>query len=302
MKKIAFTTQDQQVLQGFFFPCENPKALILLASALGVPQQYYKHYATFLAQAGFQCMTFDYRGTGISTYEGKLSNIELSQWGTHDLEAAIQEAKSRAGNGENETPVFLVGHSIGGQLLGLAKSANRLHGAVFVGSSAPFWKRWPFPRNLYIGFVCSVLLPALSFARDMYPARAVGLSSMDLPATCARDWGKWMRDKDYLLGERFGLPQEGYENYNKPLLSLAFDDDDFAPKINVDYLLSFYKNANISNEFITHGSLKLGPIDHMGFFKQKFRTTLWQKSLDWFECQLPNSINSVDSKTSALLQ
>ena len=301
MQKIAFTTIDQQVLQGFFFPCENPKATILLASALGVPQQYYKHYGAFLAQAGFQCMTFDYRGTGLSTYNGKLRNIELSQWGTHDLEAAIQEAKSRAANGQSETPVFLVGHSIGGQLLGLAKSANSLQGAMFVGSSAPFWKRWPFPRNIYIGFVCSVLLPTLSFARDMYPARAVGLSSMDLPATCAKDWGKWMRDKDYLLGERFGLPQEGYKNFDKPLLSLAFDDDDFAPKINVDYLLSFFEKARISNEFIKHASLKLGPIDHMGFFKQKFRTTLWQKSLDWFEGHMPKTMNSLeaDARTQA---
>ena len=288
MQRISFTTQDKQVLQGFFYPVEKAKGTVLLASALGVPQQFYKHYGAFLAKNGYQCLTFDYRGTGLSDYQGNLRDIELSQWGSLDLEAALQEAKSRANASESEQPVFLVGHSIGGQLLGLANSANDVAAAMFVASSAPYWRRWAFPKKLYIGFVCGVMLPALSFGRDMYPARAVGLSSMDLPATCARDWGRWMRNPDYLFGQKFKLPLEGYQSFNKPLLSLAFDDDDFAPKVNVDHLLKFFKNAKVSNEFIRHASLNLGAIDHMGFFKQKFRNSLWQKSLDWINFQNDN--------------
>ena len=121
----------------------------------------------------------------------------------------------------------------------------------------------------------------------MYPARAVGLSSMDLPATCARDWGRWMRNKDYLFGDKFNLPRKGYLEFNKPLLSLAFSDDEFAPKNNVDHLLKFFDNASIENELIHNDSLNLGAIDHMGFFKKTFRDTLWQKSLDWINVQNP---------------
>lgn len=285
MQKIEFTTQDNQVLQGFFYPALKAKGTVLLASALGVPQQFYKYYAQFLAESGYQCLTFDYRGTGLSTYQGNIRDVELSHWGTFDLEAAIQEATSRAVSVDAEQEVFLVGHSIGGQILGLAKSVNKLKAAVFVASSAPFWRRWSFPQILRIGFVCNFLLPVFSFSRDMYPARAVGLSSMDLPASCTRDWGRWMRNKDYLFGERFKLPVAGYKNFNKPLLSFAFDDDDFAPKVNVDYLLNFFKSAQITSEYISSDSLNLGAIDHMGFFKQKFSNSLWQKSLDWIDCQ-----------------
>jgi len=286
MQKINFETQDGQQLQGFFYPCENPLGTVLVASALGVPQQFYKHYGHFLAQNGYQCVTFDYRGTGLSKFVGNLSDVQLSDWGRLDLNAAIKTAHELAQkNQSNDDNLLLVGHSIGGQVLGLAENASLLKAAIFVASSAPYWRRWPHPRKLYIGFVCGVMLPLLSFARNTYPARAVGLSSMDLPAGCARDWGKWMRDKDYLFGAKFGLPLAGYKEFDKPILSLSFDDDDFAPKVNVDYLLDFYKAAKIENEYISQHSLGLGAIDHMGFFKQKFRNSLWQKSLDWMSFQ-----------------
>lgn len=294
MQKINFETQDGQCLHGFFYPCENPSGTVLVASALGVPQQFYKHYGHFLAKNGYQCVTFDYRGTGLSVFEGDLANIKLSDWGSLDLTAAINTAHQLAqGNQPNGDNLLLVGHSIGGQVLGLAQNASLLKAAIFVASSAPYWRRWPHPRKLYIGFVCGVMLPILSFARKVYPARAVGLSSMDLPASCARDWGKWMRDKDYLFGAKFNLPLKGYKEFDKPILSLSFDDDDFAPKVNVDYLLNFYEEAKIENEFISHQSLGLGAIDHMGFFKQKFRNSLWSKSLDWLRFQT-QSVSKVE--------
>ncbi len=294
MQKINFETQDGQCLHGFFYPCENPSGTVLVASALGVPQQFYKHYGHFLAKNGYQCVTFDYRGTGLSVFEGDLADVQLSDWGSLDLTAAIKTAHQLAqDNQPNTDNLLLVGHSIGGQVLGLAQNASLIKAAIFVASSAPYWRRWPHPRKLYIGFVCGVMLPILSFARKVYPARAVGLSSMDLPASCARDWGKWMRDKDYLFGEKFNLPLKGYKEFDKPILSLSFDDDDFAPKVNVDYLLNFYERAEIENEFIPHQSLGLGAIDHMGFFKQKFRNSLWRKSLDWITFQT-QSVSKVE--------
>ncbi len=283
MQQLSFKASDGQVLKGFFYPCEKPKATLLIGSALGVPQQFYKHYASFMAIQGYQCLSFDYRGTGLSKYSGKVKEIKLEQWGSLDIEAAINMAKNLAHEHKvNESELFYVGHSIGGQLLGLADSAQSIKASLFVGASAPYWARWPYPRKLFMSLVCFGLLPLLSFARNMFPAKAVGLSSMDIPAGCARDWGKWMRNPDYLFGKKFKLDVNGYEKIKGPILSLCFDDDDFAPQNNVEYLLAFFKNAQSQNQLVNSQKINLGSIDHMGFFKAKFEHSLWPKSLDHF--------------------
>ncbi len=283
MQEINLETSDGQVLSGLFYPCAQPKATLLIGSALGVPQQFYKHFAAFMATQGFQCLSFDYRGTGLSKFNGRAGDIRLADWGQLDVEAGIQTAKQLANKiGLDPSELYYVGHSIGGQLLGLAKSAPQIKACMFVGASAPYWARWPYPRKLFMSVVCYGLLPLLSFARQMFPAKAVGLSSMDIPAGCARDWGKWMRDPDYLFGKKFKLQTQGYQQINSPILSLCFDDDDFAPKNNVDYLLAFFSGANTENQLIQRQQINLGSIDHMGFFKKKFEHTLWPKSLDHF--------------------
>jgi predicted alpha/beta hydrolase len=283
MQEINLETSDGQVLSGLFYPSKQPKATLLIGSALGVPQQFYKHFAAFMATQGFQCLSFDYRGTGLSHFKGRAGDIQLADWGRLDLEAGLQKAKQLATeNGINTTELYYVGHSIGGQLLGLAKSSVDIKASMLVGASAPYWARWPYPRKFFMSFVCFGLLPLLSFSRQMFPAKAVGLSSMDIPAGCARDWGKWMRDPDYLFAKKFKLATQGYQDVSGPILSLCFDDDDFAPPKNVNYLLTFFSGARIQNELVQHQHINLGSIDHMGFFKKKFEHTLWLKSVDHF--------------------
>ncbi len=283
MQNINVETSDGQILKGLFYPSKQPKATLLIGSALGVPQQFYKYFAAFMATQGFQCISFDYRGTGLSRFKGRVGDIKLADWGQLDIEAAIQKAKQLGSEqGLDPSELYYVGHSIGGQLLGLAKSSLDIKASMFVGASAPYWARWPYPRKLFMSVVCFGLLPLLSFSRQMFPAKAVGLSSMDIPAGCARDWGRWMRDPDYLFGKKFKLATQGYKEISSPVLSLCFDDDDFAPQNNVDYLLAFFSGANIKNERVLCKFINLGSIDHMGFFKKKFEHTLWPKSVSHF--------------------
>lgn len=285
MQDLYIETADQQRIVATFFPCEEARGTVIIASALGVPKKYYQRYAKFLVENGFQCICFDYRGTGQSGFNGEIKSLQLIDWGKQDLHAVLAHGKILAEQHSSQPDsIILIGHSIGGQVLGMSEHASSLKAAIFVASSAPYWKRWPMPTKFMMALNAFLLLPIMSIGRDMFPAKKVGLSSMDIPASAAKQWASWMRDPDYLFGKRFSHDISNYKQLKFPLLSLGFDDDSYAPMINIDWLLKFYSSADIENRLIK--SKDYGPLAHMGFFKDKFKDTLWKESLDWINSKL----------------
>ena len=87
------------------------QGVILIASALDVPARFYRAYANFMAMKGFTVLSFHYRGIGLSGQQADPGLIRLAQWGSQDLDTMIGKATKIAGS----SPVYLVGHSIGGQ-------------------------------------------------------------------------------------------------------------------------------------------------------------------------------------------
>jgi len=276
MQSINITTADQQSLAARIYPCDEPKATVVIASALSVPQKFYQAYAEYLNSQGLQCISFDYRGIGESTFHGKLKDIQLIDWGVQDLHAVLEHAFNLA---STSGKVLFVGHSIGGQVLGMSEYADKLSAALFIGSSAPYWKRWQGKGKLSMFLNACVLLPFLSQFGEMFPAKKVGLSSMNLPSSIIKQWAGWMRDRDYLFGEKFGYDTSRYGKLEMPIFSYGFDDDHFAPEVNINWLLKFYGNTRIEKKLIS--SADFGAVGHMGFFKEKFKDSLWKESSDW---------------------
>src|SRR5438552_10682384 len=103
----------------------NGRALQINAAA-GVKQEYYGKYAAYLAERGFTVLTFDYRGIGRSR-DGDVrhSGARMRDWVGLDAAAAVRFLGGGALN--------VVGHSFGGQALGLLPNADRLRAALVVG-------------------------------------------------------------------------------------------------------------------------------------------------------------------------
>ena len=59
-------TDGQRIAARFFRPRGEPKGSVLIVPAMGVTQDYYQPFASWLARQGFNAATFDYRGTGLS--------------------------------------------------------------------------------------------------------------------------------------------------------------------------------------------------------------------------------------------
>lgn len=275
-------TADGQTIMATVYPTPNPKGTVILASALGVPQSYYARYAKYLMENGYQSISFDYRGTALSCYQGNLDQLQLIDWGKQDLHRVIQEARTLAADHSHTADnILLVGHSIGGQLTGMSDETQHIQRAIFVASSAPYWKRWQGMEKLSMFFSINIMIPLACFGRKIFPAKAVGFSSINMPASVATKWVKWMNTPDYLFDKEHGYDISGYKNLSMPILSLGFDDDHFAPKVNIDWLLKFFPNCQIDNTQIA--AKQHGGIGHMGFFHDRHKNTLWQDSLNWLE-------------------
>ena len=111
-----FSASDGYPLIGTLYTPEHGiKANIVLCSATGVPQAFYRRFAEYATQFGYQVLTFDYRGVAQSAPK-RLKGFTMSylDWGTLDLAAAIDFLA------QDPIPLFMVGHSYGGQALGLA--------------------------------------------------------------------------------------------------------------------------------------------------------------------------------------
>lgn len=256
-----------------------PKGVIVIAPALGVPRKIYRVFSEHCCDQGYTVVCFDYRGSFASANTELHNQFQLQDWGSQDLNSALSHAKTLPGGDS----IFLLGHSIGGQVAGLASNLSNVKAMVCVASSFPYWKRWPVPQRLYIGLLFNLLTPLIAKFSQTFPSKAMGLSANNLPSNLIAQWASWMGKDNYLLDSSFGFDDQGYQQFCQPLLSFGFDDDGMVPEASFDKLLHAYSNAEITRRFVDTRST--GSVGHMGFFKTKHKDSLWQETLNWLEQQ-----------------
>ncbi|WP_162932641.1 alpha/beta hydrolase family protein [Solimonas sp. K1W22B-7] len=249
---------------------------VVISAALGVPQGFYAAHAAWLASLGYHVISFDNRGFGDSAKGGP---IDLADWGRQDLEALLRHARSI-------NPYhFLVGHSIGCQLPGLAPSSQHLSGAVFVAGTAPNLRYYPWSQRPALALLWYGLVPWFTRGRDSVAQSKLGLGKGPvLPSGAAAGWARWARSHDYLFSPEHGLDLSGYAQVRAPILAWNFADDTYAPKAASEALLRHYPAAAITRR----GSEAQGSVGHFGYFREAHRDTLWRATADWLAQQSPN--------------
>ncbi|MEE4364002.1 MAG: alpha/beta fold hydrolase [Desulfotignum sp.] len=280
-KTIKIHCTDGYLLDSTVFEPDPDKAkgVVIICSALGVERRFYHTFAQYLCERHFTVITFDYRGTGGSKPGAFSGPLLLADWGRQDIDAVIHYAESLPG-AQN---IFLMGHSVGGQLFCLARNAVNLKGAVLVGASFPWWRRWPFPRKLLVFFFLHILVPVLGAGRKKFPSRFLGLSKENLPAGLVTTWAEWARDPDYVTAEKFRLDTRLFEILAIPILLMGFDDDTYAPEKSIQRLQSALKSADVQVRYLRGKDLHPKGIGHFGFFRASGRKNLWPDTVDWLQ-------------------
>ncbi len=124
------STDGYPLAATLFLPRGIKRHAVLINSATAVPRKIYRGFAGYLAHRGCAVLTYDYRGIGNSRqksmegYNQPKSLVgfkaSMSDWAALDITAAVTWMRERYHN----LPLGYVGHSFGGQVLGLL-SNNR---------------------------------------------------------------------------------------------------------------------------------------------------------------------------------
>ena len=267
--EVTLTAGDGYRLGATLF--EGGERAVLVMPATGVPQSYYAKFAAFLAARGFTVLTFDYRGIGRSLH-GDVRAVEarMRDWALLDAAAAFAFLKKDS--------LVVVGHSFGGQALGLLPEPERIDRALVVGSQSGYWRHWPALGRAWMWPVTHFALPAVSRLHGYFPGSRFGFGE-DLPKGVAIEWASWCRHPRYLVGA-LGV-EERYRRVSAPLRAYAISDDAFAPRSAVAALLELYPNAPGEIREVHPRQLGRKSMGHFGFFREAFRDSLWPEAADW---------------------
>jgi predicted alpha/beta hydrolase len=276
---LTLTCDDDFCLDATCFEAAGtPRAIVVVAGALGVHRRFYARFAEFMAAQGVAALTFDYRGLGGSVPgEGQAELIDMAAWGAMDIDAAIRSAAALYPG----APIFLIGHSCGGQLVALAPSTKQLAGVILVSATLPHRSRYPRPDRYMLWLMWRVLLPLATLGKGHVATGVPGMSGATAPRAVWRQWARWCRSRDYLFDPRFELNTTPASTMTAPLLSIAITDDDRAPPEAITPLLERFTASHVERRVVDARQVGFGSIGHLGFFRSKMRDALWFPVLSW---------------------
>lgn len=264
-------------LPATIFAPDAPRAVLVIAAAMGVPRRYYKAFAADMAARGIAAVTFDYRGIG-DARDGLRdpAATTFQDWGRLDLHTVLEQAFARFPG----KPVFLAGHSAGAQIPGFTPLSEKLAGMVFVAGPRPHVSQDRGSYRIFSTLWWYVLVPLGSLGR-WFPARKLGFSSVDVPAGVTREWGRWARSTRYLFSPEHGIDTHRYAKLRLPLLAFSFSDDLYTPRASAEALLSEYPAATVTRREVRPAEVGARAIGHLGFFREALRDSLWKETAEW---------------------
>jgi predicted alpha/beta hydrolase len=127
-----------------YLPRGTKHDAVLINSATAVPRKIYRGFATYLAGRGSVVLTYDYRGIGGSRPSSlKGFAATMSDWAALDVSSAVTWMRGRY----KGMPLAVVGHSFGGQAIGLLPNNDMIARSLLVSAQAGHWALMTPPEN-----------------------------------------------------------------------------------------------------------------------------------------------------------
>lgn len=222
---------------------EKPKqshAALLFVSAMGVEASYYEKFAEALSRRGILVALCDLRGHGTSSIRprrgvdfGYREIVEL------DIPSAVSALKART----SDMPVYLGGHSLGGQLMMLHVAAARpqISGMALVACAIPYYRSWTGKTRMWIQ-LATVLLPLAGFVLGYVPGERLGFGGTEAK-TLMRDWAHNARTARYELIDSEVDYESALAELRVDLVTVNIAGDEMAPPNAVDFMFEKVPHA-----------------------------------------------------------
>ncbi|TWX64772.1 alpha/beta hydrolase [Colwellia demingiae] len=264
-----------------YTPKKALKGAILIGPATGIKRQFYASFSSFLAEKGYGVVTFDNRGIGGSLLGSvKESDASLQCWGEKDMPAVFEQLKASFPN----TKYHLIGHSAGGQLVGLMHNAMELTSIFNFASSSGQLKNMRASHAVKAHFFMNFFIPFSNTFFGHTKSQWLGMGE-PLPKAVAQQWREWCNSEGYVKAS-FGktVHTHLYDDLSIPTMWVNAVDDEIAIDANVEDMLKVFTKVNAETLTLSPDDYALDEIGHMKFFSRKSQV-LWIHVLNWLEKQ-----------------
>ena len=227
--------------------------------AMGVAAKFYEPLALPIVRQGWRFVTADLRGNGLCALRvGRGVNFGYREMITCDWPAVVDRVKTLFPG----APVYLLGHSLGGQLsaLYLAASPGAASGLILVAAPSVHFKGWELPLSLGVLAGTQAACGIASFI-GYFPGRKIGFGGTEARGVIC-DWARQARTGRY-------QPSGSSLDYELllrvleiPVLAISFEGDFLSPEKAVDNLLAKMHKARVTREHLAGDDL-----DHFRWVK-----------------------------------
>jgi predicted alpha/beta hydrolase len=272
-----------------FLPRGAKRHAVLISSATAVPRKIYRGFAGYLAHRGCAVLSYDYRGIGgsrQSALEGynrpkslKGFNAAMADWAGLDATAAVSWMRERYRN----LPLFYVGHSFGGQALGLLPNNGEVSRALLIAAQAAYWKLMTSPERYRVYTLMNFVGVPLTRTLGYMPGwTGVG---EDLPKGVFLQWTRWVSSPHYMFDDTTLTGLANFPKYKGAMRALCISDDPWATRPAVEMMCAGFTSTKPEIITVTPADVGASKIGHFGFFRPDHRDTLWRGAAEWLQAE-----------------
>ncbi len=278
-EEIKITCEDGFELAATVYRPKIAKAAIMIAPATGIKRQFYNSFAQFLSDNGFAVITYDNRAIGGSKGDSLNStDATLVNWGRLDMTAVFSALKREF----TDMNYHLVGHSAGGQLVGLMGDSEELTSMFNFACSSGSIRNSTFPFILSSFFFLNIYITLSNIIFGHTKSQWVGMGE-PLPKAVSSQWRRWCNGTGYLKRDLDrSIKDHYYDDLRVPSIWLHSKDDEIANLKNVKDMVRVFPKMPAKIVTLNPADYGYKDIGHMKFFSSK-RQKLWSLAIDWLE-------------------
>jgi len=272
MDKITITAPDGYALSALFgHPKKNGRSTIVISAATGVRKEFYINFARFLMDNGYHVVLYDYRGIGESAADDiKTSAIYMHEWGTQDMNAVLNYLVERGFIG-----VIWLGHSIGGQLVGLLENRQHVRKVISINAALGYWGYFPYPMKMVVWLLWYIIGPLLINIYGYGVMKKIGWGE-NLPRNVILEWRSWCISKTYYMDFlKHKIKSHCFYNFTVPITAIYISDDFIANDKTAPLMKQFFPNAPYELIKLDVGRYTSHKVGHTGIFRKRFAEVLW---------------------------
>lgn len=275
-EKVGFSAKGAR-LTGYYYPAQGRvRANLVLHGATGVPQQFYRHFATWATENGIGVLTYDYRDFGESRVQHpRQSTATFSDWAVLDQDAAQIFLSELCPGG----PLWVLGHSLGGLGVPFHNYNSRTARIITVGAGMVHYRDHPWSYLPAVVAFWFILGPLAKWIAGYLPGKKLMLGA-DLPAGVYWQWRRWCTRRDFFNGDiGASLPAANYAIDGPRLRIVVANDDVVCPPAAVRrYAAAFPSNSAEYVEYVP-ADYGLASLKHIDFFRSG-NHPVWSHLLD----------------------